>query len=393
MRKIELYDALVILFTIYLFSTFFYKLIPTLNSILGILFILIVICIYFKNLKKKDIFIIFPITYYVLISIIKGDDINYFLEHTIHLISTILFIWKLTSPDITQKIYTSLIKYKRLISSSIVLIAAINIILLIGNSHNIINTGTTVFSGLSNGSHTIASISCFAIIMSIVLNKNTKMAKTSLLSIVAYILIIIASGSRIYLIVLLAIFYCLYREKIKLIKHYRLYTIIIILVVALFTFNSSMFDRIVSTANNRYISSNKLEAFSSGRLIWWKYDLREYGEMSLSNKIFGSGNHIVFEINKHYYGMSIWAHNDFIQILLSYGIVGLLFYMLSLLKAYNNIIDKKNKIYSLIIFLTIICIAAINGFYTQQHMVFCILLMSILQNIKKNDDKAIIKNK
>ncbi len=379
MKKIKFYDALVLLLIIYMYSTFFYKLLPIVNSILGVLFIFIVFCIYLSDLRKRDLLIIFPIIYYIFISLINGDNFDYFFEHTIHLVSTILFIWKLTSIDITEKLYLSMKKYKKPMQFSLIIISLINMILLISKKFMIINTGTLVFSGLSNGSHTIASISCLAIIILIVLNTNQKMSKLSLISLIMYILIIFESGSRIYLLVLISMLYTFYIEKIKTIKHYKLYTLLLIMIISFAIYDSNMIDRFISTANNKYISENKLESFSSGRLIWWKYDINDFKTLNLTNKIFGKGNHYVFELNYRSYGLNIWAHNDFIQILISYGLIGLLFYLIIFGRALLNFYDKKNILYSLVIFLTMIGIATLNGFYTQQHMVFCILLMISLQ--------------
>lgn len=380
MKKINIYDILILFMIFYLYSTFFYKIFPKMNTLLGIPIILITIFIYMNNLKKNDIFVMFIIFYYVFVSILCNDSLSLFFEHTVHLVSTLMMLWKLTDKSITSKMNTSLLKFKSFIKFSLVLIVIINLLMLISGNFTSINTGNRVYSGLSNGSHSIASISCMALMMLMNVSLSSKMSNFFKFIFIGYIVIIIASGSRIYLLVLISILYSYYIERIKKLKYYKFYTCILIFICLFVFFNSNMFNRFVSTANNTFISSNKLEAMSSGRLIWWKYDLNEYLNLNFFSKIFGRGNEFVFDINEKYYGLHIWAHNDFIQVLISYGVFGIIFYLKAIKKAFANFYRKTKKTYSYVILGTIMGIASLNGFYTQQHMIFCVILMIMLQN-------------
>ncbi len=91
---------------------------------------------------------------------------------------------------------------------------------------------------------------------------------------------------------------------------------------------TSIFNRFITTGSNIYISTNKIEALSSGRLIWWKIDLNQFLSSNVFYKIFGHGFDYVYKINYQYYGLYIFAHNDYIMLLLSMGIIGLSFYLL-----------------------------------------------------------------
>lgn len=64
--------------------------------------------------------------------------------------------------------------------------------------------------------------------------------------------------------------------------------------------------------------------------------------------------------------MDIYAHNDFINILLSYGYIGLILYFIVIfytIKSFFNNEKIQSKLFSLIIFGVFFSCAFLNGFY------------------------------
>ena len=377
--NINIYDIFVLLIILYTISTFFYQLAPSLNAILGLVFSFIVFLIYSTCLRKRDVFIIVPIVFYLLVSLLEGEKPGIFFSHTVHLVTTVLFLWKLTDRVVLKKLDNSLTKLRTFIVGAITLISVTNIVMLISGRFNSTNLGSVVFLGMSSSSHTLASISCMALIFLLNAFKNRKMTAAFIFNSISLIAIIIASGARSYLAVLLVVIYCYYNQKIRYLRYYKLITIGLIIVGVILFINSNMYERFIATYNNEYIASNRLAAMSSGRLSWWELDLRHFGSYSLINKLFGRGNEYVFQFNKSAYGLYIWAHNDFIQLLMAYGIFGFLLYIIVLGQSIRNFYTRENRAFAIIVLLTIISIAFLNGFFTQQHMVFFIVLMILLQ--------------
>ena len=385
MKKISIYSIFVFFLIIYIYSTFFYSLLPMLNKILGIFIMLIVFFMYANNFKKNDLPIIIFVIVAICSSIFNHDSLSIFVEHTVHYVTTILILWKITVPDISDNIYKYILKYNKIIKFTIVSIGIFTIMTLFLNGFYQTNSGERVYVGLSNGSHSIASISCMMIMLIIIFVKNKDFKLSRMLYMVPFVLAIVRSGSRIYLGTLLALFIIFYSIKLKEYKYNKVLIVMSAVILIILFFNSSMYTRFVATANNQYISDNKLEAISSGRLIWWKYDLNEFSKSSFLQQLFGIGNQAVFEINLKHYGMYIWAHNDFIQILLAYGIIGIILYIVFLKKIYKRIF--KNAYYKKIlkiVFFAIIWASFLNGFYNQQSYVFCVMLMLIAIMRKNN---------
>ena len=83
--------------------------------------------------------------------------------------------------------------------------------------------------------------------------------------------------------------------------------------------------------------------------------------------------------------MEIWAHNDFINLLISVGLIGFMIYVIALWKMFSNLrYSLKIKEYILIVSYVAIP-ALLNGFYTYAHYMFSFyIFMLIIMNNKKN---------
>lgn len=82
-----------------------------------------------------------------------------------------------------------------------------------------------------------------------------------------------------------------------------------------------------------------------------------YKTTNMKNKILGSGFGFTLKINEYYFNSSIWAHNDFIDILVCGGIIGLFIYMITTI---SFIVKYKSLLFMIIIF----TLAYWNGLYT-----------------------------
>ena len=91
--------------------------------------------------------------------------------------------------------------------------------------------------------------------------------------------------------------------------------------------------------------------------------------------------------------MALWAHNDYIQILSDYGILGIFIYI-GLMKM---LIQKtlKGKVKSRFIIIVLIILWAFNAFFNMFYTYFCALLSypyfilllryNILENVKNGE--------
>ena len=391
-KKINLYDVFVKIILVYTISTLTYKFSNKiqLNNILGILCIVDISVIAIKECKIKEFCVLILLIFTNINAVIMTHDITITLNHILHFDSTILTLYVILNKNFRNNMPIFLEKNNKLTGFVVYFSVIITAITLFMPQCYTSNTGEVVYAGLSNGSHTLASCLCLISVITICYLKGQKFKPTQLILFGIPVFAILKSGSRVYLLALLILLFLFYKDKIKKCSLKPIIVIGASFIIVNIFLSSSMFTRFVSTTNNQYISENPIEAMTSGRIIWWRYDLEEFGKFNIINKILGNGFDCVYNINESRYGMKIWAHNDFIQLLLSIGIFGLLIYIYIIIKCTITIKKESNVKYNSILwFIYVIGSASFNGFYTQQHYVFSAVLLAYLMinNRKENSDE------
>mgnify|MGYP000070832079 CR=1 FL=1 len=186
-------------------------------------------------------------------------------------------------------------------------------------------------------------------------------------------LCILLGTTRTYLIGL----FCAWLVFIYInIKTKKLFVIIFLICVFLFigiVFLSPIKDKFIEALNRtNELGIDPLAAFTSGRSLFWSYDMEQILSNNWWNLLFGNGSNYLYDINKIEFHNPLWAHNDFIQILADYGIVGLIVYVYLIYYLIRKILKDINIKYTIIIILVFMWffIAFFNMFYTY----FCTML-------------------
>lgn len=107
--------------------------------------------------------------------------------------------------------------------------------------------------------------------------------------------------------------------------------------------NSSMGAKFISSISE-HAYQDPLGVFTSGRSNFWVIDLNAFMEQPLSKRFFGCGFNFVRIVNGAVPGTDergIWAHNDFIQILITYGFTGLLLYIMNMRIMFKKLLSSK----------------------------------------------------
>ncbi len=185
---------------------------------------------------------------------------------------------------------------------------------------------------------------------------------------VIFAILIILTGVRsatLAMIVLLLYDY----KKIRIEKKVILIVtvIITILVLALTT------DVLV---NNPFVQKQKsamaTEDVTNGRTNIWKEDIRYYLEdATVREKVLGIGIGGIREVNFQAFETAIQAHNDFLNILIGYGIVGLAYVI--------YILGKLMKSISLYFIIFVMILALTNGF-VMYSIIFSIAILCLFFN-------------
>lgn len=135
-----------------------------------------------------------------------------------------------------------------------------------------------------------------------------------------------ASGSRTYLVVIalevLILAMMIIKSKSALIAF-----IVIALIAGIGLLSmTNIWTKFANAFQYSNDSSSFWSVFTSGRDAFWRADMDAFGKGGMVNQLFGYGFSYVYEVNESVFGNRIYAHNDFINILLTFGWAGLIPY-------------------------------------------------------------------
>lgn len=135
-----------------------------------------------------------------------------------------------------------------------------------------------------------------------------------------------ASGSRTYLVVIalevLILAMMIIKSKLALIAF-----IVIALIAGIGLLSmTNIWTKFANAFQYSNDSSSFWSVFTSGRDAFWRVDMDAFGKGGMVNQLFGYGFSFVYEVNESFFGNRIYAHNDFINILLTFGWAGLIPY-------------------------------------------------------------------
>lgn len=235
--------------------------------------------------------------------------------------------------------------------------------------------GGVYFASFSTGEHRYASSCIFLMVLAWLLYLHTKK-----LFYFAYVLLpvvgVFMCGARTYLGVAALILVCMYYSifENKTLFYITLPPMALVLVVV--TLISPMGEKVLSTLSGEGYGGFWFVLTNSRSLVW-AVDMRYFLDFNLWHKLVGSGAGLSYAINyAHGFG-PVWAHNDFIQLLLSNGIIGLcMYFAVSLGFTIPQI--RRQKAQEKIPFFTSICFYMawfINAFFNGAYFYSCAMLM------------------
>ena len=176
---------------------------------------------------------------------------------------------------------------------------------------------------------------------------------------------IIITGARTYLIIAILLITLIYYKKCKNLQMFYISIVPILLLCCIIIYNTnSMQERIEQFMNLKDYSNDFWYALTSGRSSFWIIDLEYIFKSKPINIFLGNGFNFIRYVNINFYGQNIWAHNDFIQLLGTNGIVGLFIYLYVYFRL-TSYFYKKNKRFEFFLLHTInFSNAMLNMLYT-----------------------------
>ncbi|GAA0089298.1 O-antigen ligase family protein [Clostridium perfringens] len=221
--------------------------------------------------------------------------------------------------------------------------------------------------------HTLAYISLILYLETWFIYKNIKIkAKKYLFFMVVFASFIILTAVRSVAIAFLFVLIFQFKS-IKLKKKIKLTIILILFFMILGSFTDILSNNPLVLKNENTIEGGSL---SNGRDVFWKEDIRYFKqETDLKEKLLGVGIQKIKEINYSVVGLKIHAHNDIINIIIGYGILGLIIFILLLI----NISKYRGGLFN---FIVLSALLFTNGLFMYFSFVECIPILIISFNEK-----------
>lgn len=182
------------------------------------------------------------------------------------------------------------------------------------------------------------------------------------------------AGSRTYFVVILGLylvflwFYCNDLHKFRLFVAFA-----IIICVALFG-STGIASKVASTT---YTSDSYFDfwgTLTNGRSIMWAAQIDAVINGSFFQLIMGSGLNQIYYINFDAIGALIWAHNDFLNLMVTNGIAGLVAYLVPLFVFYRTRYKASENADKKMLFLMAVS-WLFNAFYNMTYTYTCTTLV------------------
>ena len=208
----------------------------------------------------------------------------------------------------------------------------------------------------------------FAIVLLIYLAAKRYKRKILILLLIPQLYVALMGGSRTYLVLILVETVIFYYVWLKNKKMFILSAIPIVIILGWLLFNSSTMQKIIISVSE-FGSGNSKEAWrrlSNSRNIIWAERIDAYKQFSLVRKVFGGG------INYTTDRFGLWSHSDFVEILCSFGLVGIINYAVIMWKTICTLLSKNMPIWMRIAVIFIwLFNAGMNFFYCYLNAVLC----------------------
>lgn len=188
-------------------------------------------------------------------------------------------------------------------------------------------------------------------------------------------LCILMGNSRTYIAVLMCAWLIFLYIFLKKQKSFIPIMIICGILFVLIVFVSPIKAKfLVASDRVENLNMDPLAAFTSGRSVFWEYDMNKIFSNDLSHIIFGNGINYLFALNEAKFYNPLWAHNDFIQILSDYGIFGLFIYLYMFKYLISSLINFRQLKAPKVLLGIVLTMWIFNAFFNMFYTYFCATL-------------------
>ena len=370
LKKIDKIIALVMV--LYLFCSFFNKFIAVITMVFCILLMIrvlrdkrivpIILSVIVLGLLFYNYFI--SRQYFILELEVLSNKPN--IEYLIRMITFIMMLYCFSDREILTSIYNEFENYIDIVLGIIIIYQIVIGVFFITKQGFLERWGMTVFVGINGNPHGNSYVMILmAIVIEIIISKkdNRYLALYFIPLLSAFM-----SGARTPAVVMLGIFLGIrcFKNTIRTNLRFSWKGLLIVIgslivisifsdVLVNFALHSSIMDKFSSTSDSGNVLNSR-DLIWNGLINEFKYNFSDI------ERVFGHGIHYSVIINMYNVNSPIWGHSDFIDILISYGMLMLAIYIVMYVRYFIKLWSiGGNGLLMMVFFLGMILLSIFNG--------------------------------
>ena len=377
---ISIYDIVLVLICLFSISTITQTLLPfSMNRFITLFIVAIIVFDDLFHLERFTCLIYVYIVFMLVYSMIWANDLAQNIEDYIYYTVAIVELGFFSKKEHIEGFQKSLQKNISMVKIVAIIDLVIVLISMFSPSCYQSNWSSSYLYGYTNSGHAMAAGCCLVMVLWGYIIANYKFSIIKIIPLIILAYAVLKTGARVFMVPIAIILYYYVRNQFNN-KYIRVLILICGIVLFLFLIvNSNMLDKFMHATNTQGGRYSVLEALTSGRSEFWVVDILDYVNSGVLYQLFGRGFDYIYDLNAQMVGMAIWAHNDFINILIACGLVGLAIYIMMISKVLDRHVRKKDFMNKMMIMCYVLFPAFINGFYTYYHYFnsFIIFLMMV----------------
>ncbi len=326
-KKYSSYEILIIAISLFSFSTITQRLYPISINRVIVFLMSILLCIK-KTYSKKNLAVFLLIMILFVYSCTVSNDVIRNITDFAYYFFSVLILLEFCNTKEKYGLKEAYLNKSYIVDKITLVNFLIILIEAVTPSCYYNEWGGRYFCGLSDAGHTIAPGICLNMALMLLYLDKKKFKVKNLIILCTYLVIVFNTGARIFVLpsVILVSYYFL--SKINQKKDKIICSIVATIIFVFIFLKTGMYDKFMySITGSSKNNMSFLRFFTSGRSVFWVVDLKDYMHSSIIEKLFGHGFDYIYQLNSSKVGMAIWAHNDFINILIGVGLFGFLIYI------------------------------------------------------------------
>ena len=378
-ERVDLVSSVfVFLIVVYLIAALVQALLPfSVNRLIGAAIVAVLGYDFVTNLTRGRIIASCLICILALahVGIFSTDQIEE-MEFYIYWVAALLTLIYIGSSDHVRSLQQVVLRNRTVLRLILIGIAVFTGALLASGVGYAASWGDSLyFVGFCNEEHTVASVCCLVMGLALLCMKADGLrAPLAFVIIGVMTWALLETGARTFLVPAAVIWVVFVRNSIKW-RWLRVSLYCFLGIAAIYVFMRSGMSTKFDYLSTIGTDNSLLNTITSGRIGYWETDLGAYFSNGPIVWLFGNSAASVYDLNYATFNMRIWAHNDFVMLLCSAGLIGAILYILALRIFFTGLAGRADKVSVALIALFVLFPALINGFYSYQHLLYASVIL------------------